>query len=511
MQLAELVSVSGRVASTRSRRAKVEALADAMARLEEGELAIGVPFLAGTIRQGRIGIGPRVLARMRAVAPASVPSLRLTDVDDALAQLASLSGKGAAKAREETLGALFGRATLEEQDFLRRLLLGELRQGALEPLLAEATAKAAQVPLRAVRRAHMVVGSLARVATVAMREGEPGLAGFDLEVFRPVLPMLAQPAEDAADALAALGSRAAFEPKLDGVRVQVHKRGAEVRIFSRRLHDVTVSVPELVEAAQSWLASDAILDGEALALRADGRPHSFQVTMRRFGRETDVDAMRAQLPLRAFFFDCLYLDGASLIDEPAQVRVAALARAVSEGERVDREVLNGPEAARQYVSACLNAGYEGAMAKDLSAPYEAGSRGAAWRKLKHAHTLDLVVLAAEWGSGRRRGTLSNLHLGARDERRTGAFVMLGKTFKGLTDRLLRWQTEALLDREISRDGHVVYVRPELVVEVAFSDVQTSPQYPGGLALRFARVKGYREDKRPEDADTMATVRALHGG
>ncbi|HSA81564.1 MAG TPA: ATP-dependent DNA ligase, partial [Geminicoccaceae bacterium] len=409
--------------------------------------------------------------------------------------------------RLRLLSELFARATEPEQDFLLRLLVGELRQGALEGVMIEAIAKAAKLPASEVRRAAMLAGDLEVVAQAALGEGAAGLARFAVQLFRPVQPMLAQPAEDAADALARLGE-AAFEWKLDGARIQVHKGGDQVRVFTRKLNEVTGAVPEIVEVARALPAPELILDGEAIALRPDGRPQPFQITMRRFGRKLDVEAMRAQLPLHCFFFDALALAGETLIDRPGRERLAALDAALPGEVRIPRIVTGRLEDALAFIKDALERGHEGAMAKALDAPYEAGRRGAGWLKVKQAHTLDLVVLAAEWGSGRRRGWLSNLHLGARDEE-AGGFVMLGKTFKGLTDQLLAWQTEQFLAREIARDSSTVHVRPELVVEIAFNDLQASPHYPGGLALRFARVKAYRSDKAPEDADTIATVRAIY--
>ncbi|MDL1862292.1 ATP-dependent DNA ligase, partial [Betaproteobacteria bacterium PRO7] len=393
------------------------------------------------------------------------------------------------------------------QDFLVRLLVGELRQGALEGVMIEAIAAAAGVALAAVRRAAMFAGDLGAVARAALTEGAAGLARFAIELQRPVQPMLAQPAEDIADALARLGT-AALEWKLDGARVQVHKAGDDVRVFTRNLNEVTAAVPEIVEAVRAAPARELILDGEAIALAAGGAPQPFQVTMRRFGRKLDVDALRAELPLAAFFFDVLRRDGDSLVERPARERFAALAEALPSALVVPRLVTSDASAAQAFYAEALARGHEGVMAKALDAPYEAGSRGAAWLKVKRAHTLDLVVLAAEWGHGRRRGWLSNLHLGARDPA-ANSFVMLGKTFKGLTDELLEWQTRELLAREIGRDDYTVYVRPELVVEIAFNDLQASPQYPGGLALRFARVKGYRPDKRADEADTIDAVRAIY--
>jgi DNA ligase-1 len=507
MQLAELVETSRAVASTRARSAKQEALAALLARVARAELEIAVGFLEGSPRQGRIGVGWRAL-EAASPPPAREPTLSLGDVDAALEAIAGLRGPGSAARRAVELAALFARATAEEQDFLRRLLLGELRQGALEGVLLEAVARAAGLASADVRRAAMLAGSLRAVARTALVAGREGLASFRLRLLTPVKPMLAQSAADVADALARLG-RAAFEWKLDGARVQVHRDADALRVFTRQGHDVTAAVPELVEAVRALPLRCAVLDGEALAFRADGKPHPFQVTMRRFGRRQDVDALRAELPLSVLFFDCLHLDGEDWLDRPAQERFEALASRVPPALRVAHCVTGDLDAARRFFEDALAAGHEGVMAKSLDAPYEAGRRGAAWLKVKRAATLDLVVLAAEWGSGRRRGWLSNLHLGARDPV-AGGFVMLGKTFKGLTDEMLAWQTEHLLQLAVAREGRVVHVRPELVVEVAFDGVQASPQYPGGVALRFARVKAHRPDKRAEEADTIESVRAIHG-
>jgi DNA ligase-1 len=404
---------------------------------------------------------------------------------------------------------LFASATPEEQEFLLRLFTGELRQGALEGLVAEAVARAAGQDADVIRRATMVAGDLGAVARVALTDGAAGLGGFRVQVFRPLQPMLAQAADDASDALGRLGGgEVAFEYKLDGARIQVHKSGDQVRVFSRQLNDVTQAVPEVVEVARALPLREVILDGEAIALRADGTPLPFQVTMRRFGRKLDVDRLRAELPLASFFFDILYADGRSLLDEPYRRRFATLAATVPASTLVARLVTADPREAVAFFARAIGSGQEGLMAKALDARYDAGARGAAWLKVKPAHTLDLVVLAAEWGHGRRHGRLSNIHLGARDPT-GGDFVMLGKTFKGMTDAVLEWQTAKLLELETSRAGHVVYVRPELVVEVAFNGIQTSPTYPGGLALRFARVVRYRPDKGPADADTIDAVRDLH--
>lgn len=506
MLLSELVETSRQVADTRSRLEKVARLAASLARLEPSEREVGIGFLVGEARQGRTGVGWAALRDAGGEA-ADRPSLTIGDVDAALGRIVAMRGAGSAAKRAQILAELFARATAPEQDFLRRLLLGELRQGAQEGILVDAIARAAEVSRDAVRRALMLSGDLGAVAKAAFDEGEPGLGRFALEPFRPILPMLAQTAEDPGEVLARF-PRVAVEDKLDGARVQVHRVGTDVRVFSRLLNDVTPAVPEVVEVALRLPVRSIVLDGEAIALRPDGSPQSFQTTMRRFGRRLDVPGLREEIPLTVRFFDCLHVDGADLFDEPGEERWRALSASVPAGEVIERTVADSAEAVAELARAALARGHEGVMLKALDARYEAGRRGASWAKLKPAHTLDLVVLAVEWGSGRRTGWLSNLHLGARDPA-TNGFVMLGKTFKGMTDDMLRWQTERLLALEIGREGHVVHVRPELVVEIAFDGVQASTQYPGGLALRFARVKRYREDKTGADADTIETVRTFH--
>jgi len=500
----ELVRVSDQVAATPSRLAKIRALADFLRPLAREEIEIALPCLSGDIRQGKLAVGYAALQAARAAA-AAAPSLTLHDLDQAFAALKQVKGKGAAERRAALLRELFARATAEEQDFLVRLIVGELRQGALEGIMLEAVAAAAALPAPEVRRAVAFAGAIAPVAAAALGGGAAALAQFSVQLMQPVLPMLAQPAEDMHAALAALGT-ALVEWKLDGARVQVHKRGDEVRIYTRNLNDVTSRAPEIVAGVRSAAARELILDGEAIALRADGRPHPFQVTMSRFGSQQDPRA--AERPLSVFFFDCLLRDGTVLFDHPTRERRAALGAALPAQVVTPAIVTGDVDEAQRFYEGALAAGHEGVMAKALEAPYEAGRRGAAWLKVKRARTLDLVVLAAEWGHGRRRGWLSNLHLGARDPR-TGAFVMLGKTFKGLSDATLEWQTREFLKRETGRDEWTVRLRPELVVEIAFNDLQESSQYPGGLALRFARVKGYRPDKRPEDADTIDSVRRIY--
>jgi DNA ligase-1 len=521
MLLSELVHTSQRVADTPRRLEKIAALAELLRRLAPAEVGIAVAYLVGETPQGRIGVGPAAVYAARPVEAASSPALTLPDVDATLQRLVEVTGGGSASQRKHILGALLVRATRAEQDFLVRLLFGELRQGALEGVMLEAIARAAALPASEVRRAAMLAGGLGAVARAALEEGAAGLRRFGLALFRPVLPMLAQPAQDVDAALEQLGT-AALEWKLDGARVQVHKSGEDVRVYTRNLNDVTAAVPEVVEAVRGAGAGALILDGETIALTLPktaagpaassesgllGAPQPFQVTMRRFGRKLGVEAARAELPLSVFFFDVLHRDGQDLIDRPARERFAAMAEALPSGLIVPRLITQDVEQARVFFADALRRGHEGLMAKALDAGYEAGARGSSWLKVKQAHTLDLVILAAEWGHGRRRGWLSNLHLGARDAA-SGGFVMLGKTFKGLTDAMLESQTRALLALEVARDAHTVYVRPELVVEIAVNEIQASPHYPAGMALRFARVKRYRPDKQAAQADTLDTVRAL---
>jgi DNA ligase-1 len=506
MLLADVAAASSGVSQTRSRLKKVEILAGLLARLEQDEIPVAVAYLSGELPQGRIGIAFSALHSALTVKAAATASIALLEVDAHVAAIAATRGSGSASRRTELLCAMFQRATANEQDFLARLVTGELRQGALEGIMLDAIAKAANVSASGIRRAAMLAGGIGEVARVALIEGLPGLARFSITLFSPILPMLAQPADDVGDALRQLGN-AAFEWKLDGARVQVHKRADEVRVYTRNSNDVTSRVPEVVEEVRKLDADELILDGEAIALKPNGMPQPFQVTMQRFGRKLNVAEMLDALPLSVFFFDVLYANGESLIEGSMQARLAVLDSILPERSRVPRLVTGDEEKAHAFLKDALEHGHEGVMAKSLAAPYEAGRRGAAWLKIKEAHTLDLVVLAAEWGHGRRQGFLSNLHLGARDPENSD-FVMLGKTFKGMTDEMLAWQTKTLLELATSREGHVVYVRPELVVEIAFDSLQVSSQYPGGLALRFARVKAYRTDKRPEEADTIGTVRAL---
>jgi DNA ligase 1 len=511
MLLQSLVDVSRAVGGTRSRKRKVELLADALAELAPEERDIGVAYLAGEPRQDRLDLGPAAVMGVE-VRPAEAPSLTLTEVDATLRAIAEVpAGAGSRTRRIALLSDLLGRADADEQPWLRSLVLRELRQGSLEGLLVQAIARASGAQETAIRRAAMLTGDIRLTAATAMTGGAEALAAFRLEVGVPLQPMLASSAADVAAALDGL-DEVVLEAKLDGARVQLHRSGDEIHVFTRSLQEITHRVPEVVEAARSLPVFNVVLDGEVIAFDDAGRPRPFQDTMQRFGREHDADDVRGQVPLEVRFFDVLHLDDRDLLDEPLRARRQALHAAVPERLRVEGVTVTASDvdATTAFVAHVLSSGHEGAMVKDLDAPYEAGRRGASWRKLKPVHTLDLVVLAAEWGSGRRKGWLSNLHLGARADDGAG-FVMLGKTFKGLTDAVLTWQTEALLERETHRTGHVVHVRPELVVEIALDGLVRSTRYPGGLALRFARVRGYRQDKTPLEADTLDTVRAIHRG
>ena len=509
MKLNDLVVVSNTVGSTASRLRKVDLLADLLRRAEPDEITIAIGFLTGWPRQGKIGIGWATLDAARPPNAAAEPTLTLADVDHTFTALKAVSGRQSGAERRRLLSDLMSRATADEQQFLFALAIGEVRHGALEGVMAEAVAKAANLPADRVRRAAMLAGDLGAVAHAVITEGEAGLAHWSLQLFRPVQPMLADSAPDVTEALGEFGAgvAAALEWKLDGARIQVHKDGDRVAIYTRNLNEVTAAVPEVVEAVRAMPARDLILDGEVIALDRDERPLPFQVTMRRFGRKLDVASLQADLPVVPFFFDILRLDGEDLLDHQLHQRLTRLNAIVPPGLRVPRVVTADVAEAKRFEATALERGHEGLMAKSLSAPYAAGRRGSAWLKIKTARTLDLVVLAVEWGSGRRKGWLSNIHLGARDPA-TGGFVMLGKTFKGMTDEILEWQTKELLARETHREGHIVHVRPELVVEVAFNDVQRSPHYPGGVALRFARIKGYRHDKQASDADTIESVLRL---
>ncbi|WP_229403467.1 ATP-dependent DNA ligase [Micromonospora okii] len=523
MRFLDLAATSAAVGATSGRRAKVELLAAALRGLDPTEVEAGSGWLAGELRQRQTGVGWAGLRDLPP--PAAEPTLTVAGVDAAIDEIAAVRGTGSQARRRALLAALFAAATADEQRLLRGLFSGELRQGAQAGLLADAVARAADVPLAAVRRALLLAGDLRAVAVAALGGGATALADFGLRVGRPLAPMLAQSAPTVDEALAATGVPAVVDVKLDGIRIQVHRSGFDIAVFTRSLDDITARVPEVVAAVRALPARELVLDGEAIGLDATGRPLPFQQTSSRAARRT-TPSVRGSAPvapavlaaagttgeavLTPYFFDLLHLDGEDLIDRPGHQRWAALADAVDAPLLVGRVEIDGPEAAGAAFAAALDAGQEGVVVKAPDAPYDAGRRGAAWVKVKPRHTLDLVVLAVEWGSGRRAGWLSNLHLGARDPA-TGGFVMLGKTFKGLTDEVLRWQTERFLDLAVSRGDRVVRVRPEQVVEIAFDGVQASSRYPGGMALRFARVVRYRDDKSAAEADTVDAVRAVHAG
>jgi DNA ligase-1 len=515
--LSDLVDTSAAVAATRSRLSKVESLSGLLRRAQSADEAeVVTAFLAGQPRQGRIGTGWRTLSELD-TAPAPEPALTVLGVDATFEELATTSGKGSAQRRADLLTGLLNAATGSEQEFLFRLLAGELRQGALEGVMVDAIARAAEVPGETVRRAFMLSGSLPATTVAALDGGTEALQKFGLEIGRPVRPMLASPAESLADALADLGE-CSVEYKLDGARIQVHKQGEEVHVYTRTLREITGSVPELVELTRSLPCETVVLDGETLALTDDGRPRPFQETISRFSSLLDTDtstagkkdaerAARRELLLRPYFFDCLHLDGTDLLDSPLRERIDALTRVA--GDYLVPGVRHPDEAAATKVAQDAAAeGHEGVVLKALDSPYAAGRRGKAWQKVKPVHTVDLVVIGAEWGHGRRTGYLSNLHLGARDPD-GGEPIMVGKTFKGLTDELLAWQTEEFPKHESRRDNYTVYLHPRLVVEIELDGVQTSTRYPGGIALRFARVLRYRPDKEPNEADTITTLRDLN--
>ncbi|CAN5187433.1 ATP-dependent DNA ligase [soil metagenome] len=495
MLFADVVAASATVSATASRRAKIDALADLLRRLSPEEVEPVVAWLAGEPRQGRIGAGWRTLAAVE-VAPAAAPALTVAAVDTALTVIAGTSGAGSVQRRAAELGQLFGAATAAEQAFLRRLLTGELRQGALEGVMVDAVAQAADVQLDAVRRAFMLSGRLPATASAALGHGTAALAAIGLEVGRPLRPMLAAPADSLDAALADLGAEVSVEFKLDGARIQVHKDGSDVGVFTRSLRDITAAVPELVSWALALPCRSVVLDGESLAVTEDGRPRPFQESVSLAG----VGIQRPNL------FDCLHLDGEDLIDAALTDRLEALST-VAAADRIPGVRRPTPAAAAGVLADALAGGHEGVMVKALGSAYAAGRRGKAWQKVKPVHTFDLVVLAAEWGYGRRTGMLSNIHLGALDPE-SGQPVMVGKTFKGMTDELLGWQTATFPGLSTGTDGHVVHLRPELVVEIALDGVQRSTRYPGGIALRFARVLRYRPDKSPTEADTLAALGAL---
>ncbi|GHJ04602.1 putative DNA ligase [Streptomyces olivaceus] len=509
MLLARLAQVSREVAETSARSRKTALLAELFREAEAEDVPVVIPYLAGRLPQGRIGVGWKVLGRP--VPPADAPTLTVRDVDTRLTRLGAVSGAGSQAERTRLVGELMGAATEDEQRFLTGLLTGEVRQGALDAAAVEGLAAATDAPPADVRRAVMLAGSLQGVAEALLAEGPGALDRFRLTVGRPVLPMLAHSASSVAEAVGRLGS-AAVEEKLDGIRVQVHRDGGTVRLYTRTLDDITDRLPEVTEAALALPGERFVLDGEVISLDASGRPRSFQETAGRVGSRTDVATAARALPVSVVFFDALFVDGRDLLDLPLTERHAELARLVPEPARVRRTLVRGPEgtrAAEEFLATALERGHEGVVVKGLDAAYSAGRRGASWLKVKPVHTLDLVVLAAEWGHGRRTGKLSNLHLGARAG--DGSFTMLGKTFKGLTDALLTWQTGRLGQLAVEEHGWGVTVRPELVVEIAYDGLQRSTRYPAGVTLRFARVIRYREDKRPEEADTVEGLLAAHPG
>ncbi|MFJ9899332.1 ATP-dependent DNA ligase [Streptomyces sp. NPDC091280] len=507
MLLTRLAHVSQEVAATSARSRKTALLAELFRDAEADDVPIVIPYLAGRLPQGRLGIGWKVLSRP--VAPAGEPTLTVREVDARLTALGRLSGAGSQAERVRLVGELMGAATADEQRFLFGLITGEVRQGALDAVAVEGLAAATGTAAADVRRAVMLAGSLQTVAEALLAEGPASLDRFRLTVGRPVLPMLAHTAASVAEAVGKLGE-CAVEEKLDGIRIQVHRDGEVVRLYTRTLDDITDRLPELTAAARELNGERFILDGEVISFDADGRPRSFQETAGRVGSRVDVATAAGSVPVSPVFFDVLSVDGRDLLDLPFAERHAELARLVPEPMRVRRALVSGPQdvpAAEAFLAETLGRGHEGVVVKGLDAPYSAGRRGASWLKVKPVHTLDLVVLAAEWGHGRRTGRLSNLHLGARNP--DGTFAMLGKTFKGMTDAVLTWQTERLQELAVKSDGHVVTVRPELVVEIAYDGLQRSTRYPAGVTLRFARVVRYREDKRPEEADTVETLLAAH--
>jgi DNA ligase 1 len=495
--LADVVTASKNLASTSSRSAKIAILAELLRRLDQSEVAIAVGFLTGVPRQGRVGVGYSTIYGIDHP-PADRPSLTVRELDRAITEIEGATGSGSALKRRGILAELLGHATEQEADFVRRLFTGELRQGALAGLMVDAVAKAAGVSAEIARRALMLSGDLTRTAEIAMARGEEGLRAVGFEIFRPILPMLASTAEIVADAVTSF-DRASVEWKLDGIRIQVHRRGDEVRIYTRNLNEITHALPGIVDAVGRLPVTQAVFDGEALWMGSDG-PAAFQDTVSRIDSDAPPEGVVT------FLFDLLHVDGRDLLDTPLAERAARL-EALAPQLKIPGALTSDPDEGQRVLDEALQAGHEGAVIKDAASLYGAGRRGKAWRKVKPVRTYDLVVLGAEWGHGRRQGWLSNLHLGARDPA-TGGFVMVGKCFKGLTDELLEWQTKELLERETGRRGIAVLARPELVVEIALDGVQASTRYSGGIALRFARVKRYRPDKNAEEADAIEELRSL---
>jgi DNA ligase-1 len=508
MLLYDVAAASSALSATSSRLAKRQILVDLMQRTEPADLEIVVAYLSGELRQRRTGVGWASLGALPE--PAEEATLAVAEVDAEFERISRLSGPGSAASRSTAVRTLFARATAEEQRLLRGLVSGDLRQGALDAAMLDAVAAASGVPLAAVRRAAMLRGATGPVAVAALTQGLEAVEAFGLTVGQPIRPMLAASAPDPSAALDKTGVPASLDVKLDGIRIQVHQTGDEVTVFTRSLDDITARLPEVCAVARAMGRDALILDGEVLSVDLTGRPRPFQETASRTATQVDPEAVPAADPaavLVPFFFDLLHLDGEDLIDLPLATRLSRLDTVVPEPHRIARITTDDAAVAQRFFAEAVEAGQEGVVVKSLSAPYDAGRRGGAWVKVKPRHTLDLVVLAVEWGSGRRQGWLSNIHLGARDPE-TGGFVMLGKTFKGMTDEMLAWQTERFLALEESRAGHVVRVRPEQVVEIAFDGLQRSTRYPGGLALRFARVLRYRDDKTPSEADTIEMVRGL---
>ena len=495
--LADVVRASGDLADTSSRSQKVRILAALLGQLDASEVAVTVGLLTGVPRQGRVGIGYSTIYGIES-APAREASLTIDDLDRAITEVQGTTGSGSAAKRKQMLGELLGRATEPEADFVRRLFTGELRQGALAGLMVDAIASAAGVSRELARRALMLSGDLTLTAEVALTQGEDGLRALGLEIFRPVLPMLASTAASVSEAVESF-ERSSVEWKLDGIRVQIHRRADEIRIYTRNLNDITHTLPGIVAAVRLLPVTQAVFDGEALWMSEQG-PAAFQETV------SQIDSEAPPEGIVTFLFDVLHVEGEDLLDTPLEERSARL-EAIAPQLKVPSVITSDPETAQRVLDESLRAGHEGVVVKDAASLYSAGRRGKAWRKVKPVRTYDLVVLGAEWGHGRRQGWLSNLHLAARDPS-TGEFVMVGKCFKGLTDELLEWQTTELLARETDRQGIAVLVRPELVVEIALDGVQSSTRYPGGVALRFARVKRYRPDKSAAEADTIDDLRTL---
>jgi DNA ligase-1 len=503
MRFEILVEVSERIRSTTKKKEKISLIADLLKQIRGKEVYLAVHYLSGNLPSGKLGVGWRTVQDALMDLLPSPAQLEITTIQAYLDDVAQASGPGSVEKKKQLIRQLFSKTGIKERNFLIGILMGEIRQGALEGLVLEAVAKASSLPAKMLRQAHMFAGNIGEVAEAALEKGAAGLDRFGPKLFHPVSPMLANPAEGEQEALTRLGE-ASWEYKLDGARIQVHKASDQIKIFTRHLKDVTTRLPEIVALANNFPIEEAIFEGEAIALRDNGKPFPFQITMRRFGRIQEVERMQKEIPLSSYFFDLLYLDGQPLFNQPYRARIRFLTDRIPSNFMIPSIVTADEKIATAFFKKSLQAGHEGIMAKALESPYIAGQRGYHWLKIKPTRTLDLVILAAEWGHGRRKGWLSNLHLGARDPQ-SGRFVMLGKTFKGLTDEMLQWMTQKLLTLEKHRNTYTVYVKPELVVEIAYSDLQESTRYPGGMALRFARVKGLRKDKSPDEADTIQAV------